>query len=98
MGFLRRLVGRDGDRRSDTNRRGSADGSGDARSSDQWPRGVDDQLSEDEVERERALLRGEAERLDDELLQRQLRYADRAWTPPKQGGERRADDADERSG
>ena len=31
-------------------------------------------------------------RLDDELIQRQLRYADRSWTPPAQGGERRADD------
>jgi ABC-2 type transport system ATP-binding protein len=30
----------------------------------------------------------------DELRQRQLRYADRAWTPPRQGGERRADDED----
>ena len=42
---------------------------------------------------EREVLRSEAERLD-ELRQRQLRYADRAWTPPAQGGERRADDAD----
>jgi hypothetical protein len=47
----------------------------------------------DERDRERELLRAEAERLD-ELQQRQLRYADRAWTPPAQGGERRADDED----
>jgi hypothetical protein len=47
----------------------------------------------EERERERALLRAEAERLD-ELQQRQLRYANRAWTPPPQGGERRADDED----
>jgi hypothetical protein len=47
----------------------------------------------DEAERERRLLREEAERLDDELVQRQLRYADRSWVPPAQGGTRRADDA-----
>jgi hypothetical protein len=47
----------------------------------------------DERDRERELLRAEAERLD-ELQQRQLRYADMAWTPPAQGGERRADDED----
>ena len=37
------------------------------------------------------LARSEQDRLD-ELSQRQLRYADYAWQPPKQGGERRADD------
>jgi len=46
----------------------------------------------DDVERERRLLAEDAERLSDELLARQLRYADRSWTPPAQGGERRADD------
>ncbi len=46
-----------------------------------------------ELQRERELMRTEAERLD-ELQQRQLRFADRAWTPPRQGGERRSDDAD----
>jgi hypothetical protein len=49
------------------------------------------ELDEDERRRELELARGEAERLDD-LQQRQLRYADRAWTPPDQGGERRSDD------
>jgi hypothetical protein len=39
------------------------------------------------------VLRGEQERLDD-LAQRQLRYAQYAWQPPAQGGERRADDGD----
>ncbi|MFL5711410.1 MAG: hypothetical protein ACJ77W_05950 [Chloroflexota bacterium] len=39
------------------------------------------------------LARSEQDRLD-ELSQRQLRYADYAWQPPKQGGERRADDED----
>jgi hypothetical protein len=47
-----------------------------------------------EAARERDLLLEEARRLDDDLLQRQLRYADRAWTPPAQGGTRRADDED----
>jgi hypothetical protein len=46
----------------------------------------------DEAARERELLLEEARRLDDDLIQRQLRYADRAWTPPPQGGTRRADD------
>jgi hypothetical protein len=48
----------------------------------------------DEAARERELLLEEARRLDDDLIQRQLRYADRAWTPPPQGGTRRADDED----
>ena len=37
------------------------------------------------------LLREEQDRLD-ALQQRQLRYANYAWEPPAQGGERRADD------
>jgi hypothetical protein len=48
----------------------------------------------DERAYELDLLRGEQERLD-ELAQRQLRYAEYAWEPPRQGGERRAEDADE---
>jgi hypothetical protein len=50
----------------------------------------------DEAERayERELADFESHRLDD-LRDRQLRYADRAWTPPAQGGERRSDDSDE---
>jgi len=51
-------------------------------------------LVEAEQARERELLRADAERLDDELIQRQLRYAGRSWTPPAQGGTRRADDED----
>ncbi len=39
-------------------------------------------------------MRAEAERLSDDLLARQMRYADRSWTPPAQGGPRRADDAE----
>ncbi len=50
-------------------------------------------ISVDELElrHERELLRGESARLD-ELQQRQLRYANRSWTPPAQGGDQRADD------
>jgi hypothetical protein len=47
----------------------------------------------DEREHELDVLRSEHERLD-ELAQRQLRYAKYAWTPPAQGGERRAEDGD----
>jgi len=46
-----------------------------------------------ELEHEREVMRAEAARLD-ELRQRQLRYAQHAWTPPAQGGEKRADDED----
>jgi hypothetical protein len=49
---------------------------------------------DEENARDRELLREDAKRLDDDLLQRQLRYSDRSWTPPAQGGPRRADDAE----
>jgi len=42
---------------------------------------------------EATLMRDEQERLD-ELVRRQLRYADYAWQPPAEGGPRRADDGD----
>ncbi|MFL5685017.1 MAG: hypothetical protein ACJ765_04745 [Chloroflexota bacterium] len=48
---------------------------------------------DDERARDVALLREDHERLDD-LARRQLRYAEYAWEPPAQGGERRADDSD----
>jgi hypothetical protein len=47
----------------------------------------------EERARELDLLKQEQARLD-ELAQRQMRYADYAWEPPAQGGDRRADDAD----
>jgi hypothetical protein len=47
---------------------------------------------DEENARDRELMREEAQRLDDDLIQRQMRYADRAWTPPAQGGTRRSDD------
>jgi hypothetical protein len=54
-----------------------------------------DRVDPDVLERdyELDLLRGEQDRLD-ALQQRQLRYANYAWEPPAQGGERRADDQD----
>ena len=51
-------------------------------------------LVAEEQARERELQRADAERLDDDLIQRQMRYADRSWTPPAQGSDRRADDTD----
>jgi hypothetical protein len=53
------------------------------------------EVDAEERQHELDVLRSEQERLD-ELAQRQLRYADYAWQPPAQGGERRADDGDER--
>lgn len=82
MGFLRRLLGRaePGVSRVD-------EGGGDP--------DVTSPAEGDDAERayEATLLREEQERLD-ELVQRQLRYADYAWQPPAEGGERRADDGD----
>ncbi len=52
-----------------------------------------EEIEADERAHELELLRAEQDRLD-ELRQRQLRYANRSWTPPAQGGERRADDAE----
>ena len=76
MGFLKRLFGGDG---------------GDRPADDAAaPPAKDAAL--DEAERERELLRGDPAQTSDELIQRQLRYADRVWTPPAQGGTRRADD------
>ena len=51
-------------------------------------------LVAEEQARERELLLADATRLDDDLIQRQMRYADRSWTPPAQGSGRRADDVD----
>ena len=80
MSFLRRLLGGE---------RGEADEGG----ASGTPRPTSEELLEDEREHELEVMRDEAARLDD-LQQRQLRYADRAWTPPAQGGEKRADDED----
>lgn len=84
MGFLRRLLGGSKEGDADGGSAGSPGTPGDA--------------ALDDVERERELLRAEAHRLDDDLIQRQLRYADRAWIPPAQGGTRRAEDGDKEPG
>jgi hypothetical protein len=82
MGFLRRLLGGD-------------QAGTEARARDEEP-GPADTAALDELERDHELevLREEQGRLD-ELQERQVRYARYAWQPPSQGGERRADDADE---
>lgn len=85
MGFLRRVLGGGGDRPAPEPASGGAPEP--ARPDRTDP-------VEDEIERDRRLLREEAERLDDALIQRQLRYADRAWVPSAQGGSRRADDGE----
>ena len=55
-------------------------------------------LLDEENARDRELMKDDAQRLDDDLIQRQMRYADRSWTPPAQGGERRSDDTDAEDG
>jgi len=79
MGFLKRIFG------------GSGSGSGSLPTAT-----PDDPVDVDAAERayDLELARSEQDRLD-ELSQRQLRYADYSWQPPRQGGERRADDDDE---
>ena len=76
MGFLKRLFG----------------GAGSGSDGPTTPDPVDP-IDIDAAERARdlELARGEQDRLD-ELSQRQLRYAAYAWQPPRQGGDRRADD------
>ncbi len=78
MGFLKRLLG------------GANAGAHDPTTSDPA-----DPVDIDATERayDLELARAEQDRLD-ELSQRQLRYAAYAWQPPKQGGDRRADDDD----
>ena len=87
MGFLRRIFGRGRGNDSDDETTGGVD-------DDREDGSVDPDA--EEREHELGLLRAEADRLD-ELTQRQLKYADHAWQPPAQGGERRADDGDRSS-
>jgi len=87
MGVLRRLFG------------GGGSSGGESReTAEDVVAGTPADIVAEEQAREGALLRADAERLDDPLIQRQLRFADRAWTPPAQGGERRADDGDAEAG
>ena len=77
MGFLRRILG----------------GGGRTETADEPPPEPTDQAELDAEERARdlELLREEQARMSD-LTRRQLRYADHAWRPPDQGGERRSGD------
>jgi hypothetical protein len=79
VGFLRRILGG-----------GEA---ADAPDATDEPLSNADQAELDAEERARdlELLREEQERMSD-LTRRQLRYADHAWRPPDQGGERRSGD------
>jgi hypothetical protein len=79
MGFLRRLLG--GDRPKD------------AGQPEPTPPLDDADVDAAEKAYELELLRDDQDRMTD-LTRRQLRYADHAWTPPAQGGERRADERD----
>ncbi len=82
MDFLRRLFGGR-----------EPDAGGDPSATEAAGNVTPQQLDEEERRYERDLARFEQARLDD-LRQRQLRYADRAWTPEAQGGPERADDGD----
>ena len=83
MGFLRRIFG-GGSSGGDDAPTTAVDVDGEVGSVD---------VDADERQHELDVLRAEAERLD-ELTQRQLKYAEYAWQPPDQGGERRADERD----
>ena len=85
MGFLRRLLG--------GNRKNGGSTDDDRAADDDGELAASADLDEDERARELELARFEQDRTDD-LVRRQQRYADRSWTPPAQGGERRADDGD----
>lgn len=103
MGFLRRLLGGEGDAaptaRDDPD---EATAVNDSRPENgavaDGSELADGAAADDEAARNRELLREDAERLEDELLQRQLRYADRSWTPPNQSRGRPADEADAEEG
>ena len=83
MGFLRRILG------------GGA--GGDRRGDAPVPPVDQATLDAEERARELELARFDQERSSD-LIRRQQQYADRSWTPPVQGGERRADDGDATEG
>ena len=55
------------------------------------------ELEADERTRELELARFDQDRADD-LVRRQQRFASYSWTPPAEGGERRAEDADANGG
>jgi hypothetical protein len=92
MGLLRRLFGGgEGGRDGRVAEGVGADGEGGTARATVTEAADPIALDEEERAHELELSRQEAARLDD-LQQRQLRYADYAWTPPAQGGDQRADD------
>lgn len=82
FGFIRRLRG---------------DDLRDAHAPANEPEDAVDEAAEADAEAARALrlLRADAARLGDPLLQRQMRFADRSWTPPAEGGPRRAGEGED---
>ena len=78
MGFLRRLLGV---------------GRADPAAPDGEPEPDEAALDADERARELELARFDQDRADD-LVRRQQRFSSYSWTPPAQGGERRAEDND----
>jgi hypothetical protein len=95
VGFLRRIRGARG-HPSEPTATETADDASEATSSrsarpPSAPSATD--IEADERALSLDLARSENERLDD-LAKRQLRYAAYSWTPPAQGGERRAENPD----
>lgn len=83
MGFLRRLFGGGGE---------ASEPGGDVGIAADVP-ADGGTLEDEERARELELARFDQERVSD-LVRRQQRYAARSWTPPPEGGDRRADDED----
>jgi hypothetical protein len=83
MGFLRRLLS------------GAERGSAEPVADDDFDAKPADPATIDAEERARdlELARFDQDRISD-LVRRQQQYADRSWTPPPQGGERRSGDED----
>ena len=84
MGFFRRLFGAERDAVDSPD-----EDAEEAERADVSPAELDEAERAHELE----MARFEQDRTDD-LIRRQQRYADRSWTPPAQGGERRSDDED----
>jgi hypothetical protein len=72
-------------------------GGGDPADASAAPGASQDEIDAEERARELELARFEQDRTDD-LVRRQQRFAGHVWTPPAQGGERRADDAEAAGG
>jgi len=84
MGFFRRLFGAERDAVDSPD-----EDAEEAERADVSPAELDGAERAHELE----MARFEQDRTDD-LMRRQQRYAERSWTPPAQGGERRSDDED----